>query len=113
MVTCVESIADLFKGRGRVGQLEREFIARRNIVHKQVLANPRKYLNAFNTDELRNQILMYDGLVLEASRLDDEHRRITMSLQSDPNYQQLIVMYRGVKHIIKREIEYRKRYSEV
>ena len=98
---------------GRVGELEREFIERRNLVQKQVLVNSRKYLALFSTEQLEDQILMHNGLALEASRLDDDYRRLIFTGESNPNYEQLIVMYRGAKSIIRREIKNRQRYSEV
>jgi hypothetical protein len=115
MVCSVGNIADLFKDRGRIGELERQFVERRNTVHNQVLANSRKYFVTFNTPQLEDLMLLYNSLSLEASKLDDEYRRLMLTNQSDPNYEQLMVMYRGVKNIIRREIKNRETYhsSEV
>lgn len=112
MVTSVGNIADLFNDKKRVEQLEKEFIARRNLVHNEVLASPRAYLEVFNTEQLREQIFMYNGLALEVSKLDDEYKIIRGFRESDPNYQQLMVMYNGIRNIIRREI-HNRRCSEI
>lgn len=114
MVTCVGSIADLFKDRGRIGQIEREFIERRNLVQDKVLADSKRYLATFSIKGLEDQILMYRGLFSEAFKLNHEYRRIIGPQESDnANYNQLIVMYKGAENIVRKEIERRKRYSEV
>ena len=113
MAASFNCIAYFFKDRQRIGELEKEFILRRNIAQK-VLADPEYlvYLHNLSMDNLENKNFFYNSLCLEASKLDDEYRRI-MGKQSSPNYEQLMTMYRGVKNIIRREIEHRRRCSEV
>ena len=116
MVTSAISIADLFIDReeidclGRAGKLRRRFIAGRDSVLKD-LANIEEYLGWFSVDELREQILFYKGLAIEASRVNDEYRLYSPLKQSDPNYEQLMTLYGGIRNLIGREIRYREMHS--
>jgi hypothetical protein len=86
-----------------------EIIERRNYALKMLAPD---YFRKFSTKDLPDQVLLVNGLALEASRLDDEYRKLSGNNFSDPNYEQLQYMLQGVKRVIQREMRYRSsRYS--
>jgi len=82
-----------------------EIIQRRDSV-LEMLKFP-NYFRKFPAEHLPDQILMINGLVLEASKLDDEYRKLSGNI-SDPNYKQLDYMLQGIKRVIQKEIRYRQ-----
>lgn len=98
----------------RVRELEQIFIERRDTVIG-VLSDSKKRLlpERCSIKQLEDELCLYNHLTLEASKLDDEYRAITKRNQSDPNYDQLIAMYNGVKNLLRREIRERRKYSGV
>ena len=116
MVTSAINIADLLTEVqentrfGIVYDLKREFIARRENVQEN-LADIKRYFSYFNNEGLRGQILLFNGLAIEASKLDDQYRLYSHLGESDPIYQQLMVMYNGMRNLIRREVRHREMHS--
>lgn len=93
--------------RARISGLEAEFIHRRNKVQDMLI--DRDYLKILHITILEDRILYISRLSLEASKLDDEYRDcFIVGKQSDPNYEQLQYMLRGVKNLISFECNHRE-----
>ncbi|MEK6859677.1 MAG: hypothetical protein AABX54_02575 [Nanoarchaeota archaeon] len=95
--------------RRRIRELEEDFIRLRNSAQEMLF--DKNYFYDYTLERLENQALLVNGASLRASRLADNHKSyFTGKAKSDPNYEQLMIMYTGIKMVIQRE-KRRREYS--
>lgn len=104
MVCAVGSLADLCQpSNSSWNAWELDFF-RRRVDAEKMLFDPGYFRKMAN---LPDQMLLVNGLALEASKIDDQYRVFNHG-NSSPIYENLIEIYRGVKKRIRKEIEYRE-----
>lgn len=105
-----EDFGDFFKEgySPKMLELRQEFIRRRDDVLK--LLCDRDYLRDRDEGWLFDDLNLHDGLTIEASNLDNQFRANSRRNKSDPNYEQLQVMYGSMRRKIIREIN--KKHGE-